>query len=144
MRKNPFRQVESSRGTLIREFSSNVDNEELTWHRDERERKVTVIKSEGWKFQADNKLPREINSGDVITIPALEWHRVIKGQGSLIVEISEKDEHPKQYKAPEGSDRDKMLDATKKDLEKAKELRKQGKSQEADELEQRAYNRRDV
>ena len=51
--------------------------------------------------------------------------------------------HLKQYGAPEGSKRDKQLDQTKEDLKKAKELRKQGKSAEADKLEQRAYNRRE-
>jgi hypothetical protein len=50
--------------------------------------------------------------------------------------------HLKQYKAPEGSKRDKQLDQTQKDLKKAKELRKKGKSAEAKKLEQRAYKRR--
>lgn len=51
--------------------------------------------------------------------------------------------HLASYHAPQGSKRDKQLDQTKKDLKKAKELRKQGKSSKAKELEQRAYNRRD-
>ena len=51
--------------------------------------------------------------------------------------------HLKQYKAPEGSKRDKQLDQTKKDLARAKSLRKQGKAGEAKDLEQRAYSRRD-
>ena len=51
--------------------------------------------------------------------------------------------HPNQYGAPQGSKRDKQLDQTKKDFEKAKQLRKDGKAKEAKELEQRAYKRRD-
>lgn len=51
--------------------------------------------------------------------------------------------HLKQYDAPEGSARDKKLDQTKKDLKKAKELRKKGKAAQAKKLEQRAYNRRE-
>tara|TARA_A100001011_G_C14205733_1_gene797694 strand:- start:173 stop:1027 length:855 start_codon:yes stop_codon:yes gene_type:complete len=51
--------------------------------------------------------------------------------------------HEPQYDAPQGSKRDKQLDQTKKDLKRAKELRKKGKSKQAKELEQRAYNRRD-
>lgn len=51
--------------------------------------------------------------------------------------------HPRQYDAPQGSKRDKQLDQTKKDFEKAEKLRKDGKTKQAKELEQRAYRRRD-
>ncbi len=51
--------------------------------------------------------------------------------------------HPSQYGAKEGSKRDKQLDQTKKDLEKAKDLKAKGKAGEAQELEQKAYRRRD-
>ena len=59
-------------------------------------------------------------------------------------EISESDKkHPKQYGAPQGSQRDKELDQTQADLKHAEELRKDGKTAQAEELEQRAYNRRE-
>jgi hypothetical protein len=63
---------------------------------------------------------------------------------NLVIDEASRDSsgHLKQYKAPEGSDRDKKLDQTKKDLKKAKALRKKGKSKDAEDLEQRAYNRR--
>lgn len=61
----------------------------------------------------------------------------------MLTEVNTKAAHPKQYDAKQGSKRDKQLDQTKKDFEKAKELRKQGKTKQANELEQRAYNRRD-
>jgi len=51
--------------------------------------------------------------------------------------------HLVQYSAPEGSKRDKMLDQTQADFKKAGELRKQGKTKQAKELEDRAYKRRD-
>ena len=51
--------------------------------------------------------------------------------------------HPSQYDAPEGSSRDKKLDATHADLKKAKKLRKDGKTKQAKELEQRAFARRE-
>jgi len=51
--------------------------------------------------------------------------------------------HPPGYKAPQGSKRDKGLDQTQKDLEKAKQLRKDGKTKQAKDLEQKAYRRRE-
>lgn len=51
--------------------------------------------------------------------------------------------HPTQYDAPKGSKRDKQLIQTKKDFEKAKRLRKKGKTKRAKALEKRAYRRRD-
>ena len=51
--------------------------------------------------------------------------------------------NPKQYDAPQGSDRDKKLDQTKKDLKRADKLEKDGKKDQAKKLRQRAYNRRE-
>jgi len=66
-------------------------------------------------------------------------------KGIITKNLDEDDDaaHEPQYDAPQGSKRDKQLDQTKKDFEKAKKLRKDGKAKEAKELEQRAYNRRD-
>ena len=66
-------------------------------------------------------------------------------QKAIIAKSLEEDDtpHDPQYGAPQGSKRDKQLDQTKKDLKRAKELRKKGKTKQAKELEQRAYNRRD-
>jgi hypothetical protein len=63
--------------------------------------------------------------------------------GQMLDDMEEDVQHPKQYAAPEGSKRDKQLDQTQKDLKRAKDLRKQGKAKQADELEQRAYRRRE-
>ena len=66
-------------------------------------------------------------------------------QKAIIAKSLEEDDtpHDPQYDAPQGSKRDKQLDQTKKDLKRAKELRKKGKTKQAKELEQRAYNRRE-
>jgi len=76
-------------GIKTRVFNENVDNHELKWHFDERDRKVKVLKSNGWKFQMDNHLPVTLKEGDVITIPKGKYHRVLKGNGDLIVKIKE-------------------------------------------------------
>jgi len=51
--------------------------------------------------------------------------------------------HPPGYKAPQGSERDAGLDQTQKDLKRAKQLRKDGKTKQAKDLEQKAYRRRE-
>ena len=139
----PYKQIAISKSSFIREFSGDVDPEELVWHRDREDRLIKVTESSGWKFQRDNEMPVEMSPGDEFFIPALEWHRVIKGPGGLLIEVDTKAAHPSQYGAPQGSKRDKQLDQTKKDFEKAKKLRKDGKAKQAKELEQRAYKRRD-
>ena len=138
----PFKQTKSG-DILLREFSADVDAGELVWHRDREDRVITVTESRGWFIQRDNDIPVEMKPGDQFFIPALEWHRVIKGSGKLMIEVDTKAAHPRQYGAAQGTKRDKQLDQTKKDFEKAKKLRKDGKSKEAKELEQRAYRRRD-
>lgn len=76
-------------GIKTRVFSENVDNHELKWHFDKKDRKVKVLKSNGWKFQMDNHLPITLKEGDIITIPKGQYHRVLKGMGDLVVKIKE-------------------------------------------------------
>jgi quercetin dioxygenase-like cupin family protein len=73
----------------IREFNLDVSNNELVWHRDERDRYVTILEGKGWFFQKDNELPLELKENDIIFIPKLTYHRVIKGLTSLKIKIQE-------------------------------------------------------
>jgi hypothetical protein len=84
----PFEQIEQD-GKLVRTFSPDVDLEELKWHQDLNDRKVTVIESGGWLFQMEDELPNKLSNAEQILIPKLVWHRVIRGEGNLIVEIEE-------------------------------------------------------
>jgi hypothetical protein len=79
--KLPF-QEKVKNGIKRRVFNEGVDDHELKWHFDERDRKVKVVKSDGWSLQMDNGLPTKLNEGDITTIPKGVYHRVIKGQGS--------------------------------------------------------------
>lgn len=72
-----------------RTFESSVNREELVWHRDRQTRTVTIVEGTGWKFQMDNELPKHLNKGDVLYIPKETYHRVIAGNGRLVVEIEE-------------------------------------------------------
>jgi hypothetical protein len=73
----------------IRVFDESVDREELAWHRDERDRRVTVLESSGWKLQTDDSLPIDLIEGNSYFIKKDEWHRVLKGKGSLKIKIEE-------------------------------------------------------
>lgn len=76
-------------GKIYRTFSPNVDSDELKWHQDLKDRKVTILESGGWQFQIDDGLPNKLSVAEQILIPKFVWHRVIKGEGNLVVEIEE-------------------------------------------------------
>jgi quercetin dioxygenase-like cupin family protein len=76
-------------GLIIREFEEEIDNSELVWHRDRRTREVTVLEGAGWKLQLDNNIPVELERGKIYVIPEMEYHRLIKGTGKLVVKIWE-------------------------------------------------------
>lgn len=84
----PFQQ-EIKNNKIIRTFASDVDVDELKWHHDLKDRKVTILEDGGWQFQIDNDLPKKLSCAEQIFIPKLVSHRVIKGHGNLIVEIEE-------------------------------------------------------
>ena len=86
----PFSQSESE-GKIEREFSFNVDEDELKWHTDEKDRHVTILEANGWGFQMDDDLPTKLKDGQEIFVPKFVWHRVIKGEGNLKISILEFD-----------------------------------------------------
>jgi hypothetical protein len=86
----PFQQ-EIINDKIRRVFSTDVDSDELKWHQDQKDRKVTIIEDGGWQFQTEDELPNKLNVAEQIYIPKFVWHRVIKGNKPLIVEIEEFD-----------------------------------------------------
>jgi hypothetical protein len=81
----PYNDLEVTDSYIIREFSENIDPIELLWHRDDEDRTVEIIGETNWKLQLDNQLPTSLNQP--IFIPKHEWHRVIKGTGTLKLKI---------------------------------------------------------
>lgn len=84
----PYQQVIQD-NAKTRKFTLDVDSEELVWHRDEKDRYVTILEGEGWEFQLDNELPLELKKGDYIFIPNQAYHRIIKGTTDLVIQIQE-------------------------------------------------------
>jgi quercetin dioxygenase-like cupin family protein len=84
----PYTDIQIDDYCVQRKFDTNVDSQELYWHRDDEDRIVEVMKcGEGWKFQTDNELPINLEEGVTIFILRHEWHRVIKGSGDLLIKI---------------------------------------------------------
>ena len=86
----PYKEVLNN-NSRIREFKTTVPNKELVWHRDEKDRYVTILEGEGWQFQLDNQLPLELQKKDVIFIPKQTYHRILKGKTNLVIKIEEND-----------------------------------------------------
>ena len=84
----PYQQIIEN-GKILRIFKPDVENEELKWHQDLKDRKVTILESGGWSFQMDDALPSKLQNAEQIFIPKFVWHRVLKGNSDLIVEIEE-------------------------------------------------------
>lgn len=76
---------------FYRKFSEETKDSELVWHRDLHDRKVTVYCGRGWKIQFDNELPRELCINDEFKIPKYKYHRLIKGEGELLLKIEEEE-----------------------------------------------------
>jgi len=81
----PYKDIEITDSYIIREFDENIDPIELLWHRDDESRIVEIIGKTDWQLQLDNQLPTSLNSR--IFIPRHEYHRVIKGKGTLKLKI---------------------------------------------------------
>ena len=80
---NPYTHIDN-----IRTFSSDVDEMDLIWHRDDEDREIEILEGKGWQFQRDNELPLELKIGDSIFIPRHQVHRVIKGETDLKIKIN--------------------------------------------------------
>jgi hypothetical protein len=84
----PYR--DSLRGvSKFRIFEESVEGRELVWHRDAKDRSVTIIKSNGWQLQLENSLPIDLIENVSYFIEKDEWHRLLKGRGDLIIRVEE-------------------------------------------------------
>ena len=89
MSEKPYTEILLENGNRFRMFSESVDTSDLVWHQDQNDRKIYVHESSGWELQFDNQLPLVLEAGNVYAVPRDTWHRVIKGVGNLVLQISE-------------------------------------------------------
>lgn len=85
---NPYVDKKINEDNFVREFCE-ANEEEFIWHRDLRSRKITVLESDGWQFQYDNELPVKLLKDEKWYIEKNRYHRLIKGQGKLVLYIEE-------------------------------------------------------
>jgi hypothetical protein len=83
----PFKQ-KILNGIRVRSFSENVDNTELKWHQDLEDRYVKSLHITDWMVQLDNQFPIQLKENEEIYIPEGVWHRIIKGNGDLKIQIN--------------------------------------------------------
>lgn len=82
----PFTQ-EKFENHIIRTFSKDVETDELKWHFDNENRKVTILEGTDWEFQMDDELPITLRPNTVITIPKGIYHRIKRGSTDLKIKI---------------------------------------------------------
>lgn len=86
---NPYTETHLEDGSFYRTFDSCVPEDELIWHRDKHDRKIVIRDSNDWKLQLENELPIVLVKNSTVEIPAYLYHRLIKGQGDLVLQIYE-------------------------------------------------------
>lgn len=75
----PYNDIHLAKNVFIREFKSEVDSEELVWHRDMNNRHFAVLDGKDWWFQLDDQMPIELEKGKIYEIEKEEYHRLLKG-----------------------------------------------------------------
>lgn len=85
---NPYEQI-NKKDYFIRTFNSNINKNELVWHRDAKNRIVVPVEGKNWKFQFDNTLPKNIVKYNEIVIPKNIYHRILIGNDTLKIYIYE-------------------------------------------------------
>ena len=84
-----YKDEKLNNGVFLRSFSKDTLTEELVWHRDKLDRRVEVLEGKDWEIQVENGLPRRLEKGDTVWIPALTYHRIKRGTTDLVLRIEE-------------------------------------------------------
>lgn len=82
----PYKEIQTQT-CLYRKFTQDISEDELVWHRDQNDREVSIMDTTDWMFQFENELPFTLK--DTLFIPKETYHRLIKGTGTLNVQIQE-------------------------------------------------------
>lgn len=82
----PYQELKTS-DIIQRKFTQDIEEEELVWHRDLKDREVTIIGETDWMFQLEDQLPQQLRN--TVFIPKNTYHRVVKGTGELNILIQE-------------------------------------------------------
>lgn len=79
-----------SSDSFTRTFLFNVSDDDLIWHRDAQDRIIKVIQSMNWQLIMQNCFPINLETDQYYFIQKNTYHRLKKGTGNLILEITNK------------------------------------------------------
>ena len=82
----PYTDIKESDGTISRLFPASIDPNRLKWHMDNEDRTIRPLNPNNWQFQFENELPVPLDGP--IFIKRHQWHRLIKGDGPLMISIT--------------------------------------------------------
>ena len=82
----PYTESKEDKNSITRTFYSWVKPERLKWHMDDEDRTIMVLGKTNWQFQFEDQLPVPLNKP--IFIERHQWHRLIKGDGPLMISIN--------------------------------------------------------
>lgn len=84
--KKPYVEKTLDDGRRVRVFPGRCPQEMMKWHQDGEGREIRLVgNANGWMFQFDNEAPSPLVDG--LFVPKHVWHRLLPGDGDLVVEI---------------------------------------------------------
>ena len=82
----PYTEFKDKAGDVTRLFYERVNPQKLKWHMDDEDRIIQALHKNNWQFQLEDQLPVPLNKP--IFIERHQWHRLIKGDGSLMIKVT--------------------------------------------------------
>ena len=82
----PYTEFKDKDGDVTRLFYERVNPQKLKWHMDDEDRIIQALHKNNWQFQLEDQLPVPLNKP--IFIERHQWHRLIKGDGSLMIKVT--------------------------------------------------------
>ena len=83
--ENPYFEYIINENEVIRVFENGDLGIEELWHQDLESRTIEILEDTNWQIQLDNNLPTSLK--EHIFIPKHHYHRLIKGDGTLLLKI---------------------------------------------------------
>ena len=81
----PYTEFKDKEGDVTRLFYERVNPQKLKWHMDDEDRIIQALHKNNWQFQLEDQLPVSLDKP--IFIKRHQWHRLIKGDGPLMISI---------------------------------------------------------
>lgn len=80
----------------VKFFDANIKCNAQEWHSHDCNRLLRSIKGSGWSVQIDHQT-HQLEQGEMVFVPAGRFHRLVPGEGALVLEIIENCEVPEDY-----------------------------------------------